>query len=88
MSLTAIDAAGRTLLPQQTSKLGFEHLSSLRVFLFNRENKTISNLVDMSESTRDSFRIPGVSEYRFSHSLGVPHQEYLMDKGTSFSTEQ
>lgn len=56
--------------------------------MFNREKKTISILVDMSESTRDSFRIPGVSEYLFAHSLGVPYQEYLMDKGTSFSTEQ
>ena len=88
MSLTAIDAAGRTLLPSQTSKLRFEHLSSLGIFLFNREKKTISILVDMCKSTRDSFRIPEVSEYLFPHSLEVPHQEYLMDKGTSLSTEQ
>lgn len=56
--------------------------------MFNKEKKTISILVDMYDSTRDSFRIPGVSEYLFPHSLRVPHQEYLMDKGTSFSTEQ
>lgn len=56
--------------------------------MFNKEKKTISILVDMCESTRDSFRIPGVSEYLFPYSLRVPHQEYLMDKGTSFPTEQ
>lgn len=56
----------------------------MRIFLFNKEKKTVSILVDtsMCKVTRDSFRIKWAPEDLFPCNIQVPQQEYLMEKGT------